>query len=93
MPTSIDPYKDMHKLSMAGTMRYMAAEALSGKPYNLKADVYTFGVVLWELLSLHRREYEIISCFVYLLSWVNIVFFRDSQPFWKSGTKMRLLDT
>jgi serine/threonine protein kinase len=54
MPTDINPYEDLHKMSMAGTPRYMSPEALAGKAYNLKADVYTFSIVLWEILSLHR---------------------------------------
>ncbi|KAL7530790.1 hypothetical protein ACHAXR_003677 [Thalassiosira sp. AJA248-18] len=29
----------------------MAPECLSGNPYNLKADVYTFAIILWEILS------------------------------------------
>ena len=29
----------------------MAPELLSGDAYNIKADVYTFAVVLWEILS------------------------------------------
>lgn len=50
-----DPYKDSYKMSCAGTPRYMSPEMLSGKTgYNLKTDVYTFSVVLWEVLSLER---------------------------------------
>ena len=30
-----------------GTMRYMAPEVLKKKPYNLTADVYSFGIVLY----------------------------------------------
>ena len=30
----------------------MSPETLSGRPYNLKSDVYTFAIVLWEILSL-----------------------------------------
>lgn len=29
----------------------MAPELLSGRHYNLKADVYTYSIVLWEMLS------------------------------------------
>jgi len=29
----------------------MAPECLSGESYNLKADVYSFAIVLWEVLS------------------------------------------
>ena len=31
--------------------RYMAPELLTGDEYNLKADVYSFGIVLWQMLS------------------------------------------
>ena len=31
--------------------RYMAPECLSGKEYNLKADVYSFAIILWEILA------------------------------------------
>lgn len=30
----------------------MAPEVGLGKPYNLKADVYSFGVLLWQILTL-----------------------------------------
>ncbi|KAL7526531.1 hypothetical protein ACHAXR_003216 [Thalassiosira sp. AJA248-18] len=29
----------------------MAPECLNDSPYNLKADVYSFAIVLWEILS------------------------------------------
>ena len=50
-----------------GSLRYMAPEVVNMKPYNAKADVYSFGILFWEMLSLkkpfsgynvsmHRRE-------------------------------------
>lgn len=36
---------------MAGTYHWMAPEVLSSKPYSTKADVYSYGIVLWEILS------------------------------------------
>jgi serine/threonine protein kinase len=35
----------------AGSPVYMAPEVLSQKPYGPKADVYSFGIVLWELIT------------------------------------------
>eukprot|EP01052_Picozoa_sp_SAG31_P050295 SAG31_NODE_11413_length_1033_cov_1.255889_1_plen_143_part_10 len=35
-----------------GTPQWMAPEVLRGEPYSLKADVYSFGVIMWE--ALHR---------------------------------------
>lgn len=34
-----------------GSLRYMAPEVADSRPYNHKADVYSFGILLWELLS------------------------------------------
>ena len=39
---------------IAGTPAYMAPEQLAGAPANPHADLYSLGVVLFELLSLHR---------------------------------------
>lgn len=39
--------KDM--TGSTGTLGYMAPEVLDGKPYNHKADAYSFGICLWEI--------------------------------------------
>lgn len=42
-----------------GTLRYQATEVALGLPYNESCDVYSFAIVLWEILSMKRafREY------------------------------------
>lgn len=35
----------------AGTFHWMAPEVLENEPYTEKADVYSFGIVLWEILA------------------------------------------
>lgn len=52
-PEKRDP-KGNWKLSMAGTPRYMSPECGLYKPYNLSADVYSFSMLLWEIISLHQ---------------------------------------
>lgn len=37
-----------------GSLRYMAPEIGSKQPYNLKADVYSFAILLYEVLSLEK---------------------------------------
>ncbi len=39
---------------VCGSPRYMAPEIMSGKGYTLAVDVYSFGVILYELCSLKR---------------------------------------
>lgn len=34
-----------------GTFHWMAPEIFESLPYSIKADVYSFGIVLWEICS------------------------------------------
>lgn len=38
-----------NKVTTAGTPNYMAPELLNNKPFSKKADVYAFGLVMWEM--------------------------------------------
>ena len=37
-----------------GTPRYMSPEVYLGEPYGLPADVYSFSLVLWEIMALEK---------------------------------------
>lgn len=43
---------DTYVMSRVGTKFYMAPEVRRKEPYGLPADVYSFGVILWEILTL-----------------------------------------
>jgi len=43
---------------LVGSLQYMAPEVLLKKPYNMSADVYSFGLVLWQIFSLKRPNHN-----------------------------------
>ena len=49
----INPDEDeVFCMTTAGSRRYMAPEVFLGRPYNLKADVFSFAIVFQQMLSL-----------------------------------------
>lgn len=46
--------REIHTIGVsgiAGTLNYMAPEILLGRKATLKSDIYSFGILLWELIS------------------------------------------
>lgn len=39
-----------HMTGQMGTCHWMAPEVITNRPYNLSADVYSYGIVLWEIV-------------------------------------------
>ena len=39
------------KNDIYGVLPYMAPEVLRGKPYTKAADIYSFGIIMWEMIS------------------------------------------
>jgi serine/threonine protein kinase len=48
-----------------GTPLWMAPEVMMGEPFNEKADVYSFGLILWFLLTKHEpyEDYDELESF------------------------------
>eukprot|EP00897_Mesotaenium_endlicherianum_P000769 jgi/Mesen1/10693/ME000090S10153 len=46
-----DPTKGVEMTAETGTYRWMAPEVLEHRPYDHKADVYSFGIMIWEILT------------------------------------------
>ena len=47
--------------SFTGSLRYMAPEVAKGLPYNLSADVYSFGILFWQIIAL-EPPFVTLSC-------------------------------
>eukprot|EP00591_Stephanopyxis_turris_P012733 CAMPEP_0195511724 /NCGR_PEP_ID=MMETSP0794_2-20130614/3948_1 /TAXON_ID=515487 /ORGANISM="Stephanopyxis turris, Strain CCMP 815" /LENGTH=286 /DNA_ID=CAMNT_0040639377 /DNA_START=8 /DNA_END=868 /DNA_ORIENTATION=- len=46
---------ELYKLTgYTGSIRFMAPEVAKSLPYNLKADVFSFGIMLWEMCALQE---------------------------------------
>ena len=52
LPESEDPNEEFKLTARIGTRRYMSPECGLGCKYNLKADVYSFAILLHQILSL-----------------------------------------
>ena len=58
-----------------GTCRFMAPEIALFQPYNLKADVYSFSMVMYNLLSL-KKPYEGLN----MKEWFDFAVTKDGRP-------------
>lgn len=58
-----------------GTVQWMAPEVLANMSYNEKADVYSFGIICWELLS-RQCPFEGMTAIQCALAVLN----RNSRP-------------
>lgn len=87
-----DPYVDTFEMSGAGSPRYMAPEVLKEIPdfYNMKADVYTFGIVAWQILSL-QLPYSFVQSRKQLVDYVVKQGWRPEIPeSWPEAIKEKL---
>jgi len=52
LPQGTDPNSTFNLAGNTGTSRYMAVEVIRKQPYNTKADVFSYSILLWELMAL-----------------------------------------
>eukprot|EP00980_Cylindrotheca_fusiformis_P024102 scaffold11529_cov108-Cylindrotheca_fusiformis.AAC.2 len=57
IPYHEDPDTTFKLAGNTGTSRYMAVEVIRKEPYNLKADVFSYSILLWEIVAL-AKPYE-----------------------------------
>jgi len=68
-----------------GTLRYMAPEVALGKSYNHSIDVYSFGIILWQIIK-GKVPYETMSKKAY----INRVVLGKERPPLDKGWPKRL---
>ncbi|KPI94292.1 Eukaryotic translation initiation factor 2-alpha kinase 3 [Papilio xuthus] len=77
-PTEIDVYaRHTHRV---GTHLYMSPEQVVGRPYNYKVDIYSLGLVLFELLQPFGTESERVHCLMRLRSGIYPDTFQHTYP-------------
>ena len=57
IPYHADPETTFKLAGNTGTSRYMAVEVIRKEPYNLSADVFSYSILLWEIMAL-TKPYE-----------------------------------
>lgn len=55
-----------------GTPAWMAPEVLRGEEYTLRADVYSFGVILWEVLC-RAQPFKALNNFQIIAAVVRLI--------------------
>lgn len=61
-------YKKTYMTNNKGSAAWMAPEVFEGSKYAEKCDVYSWGIILWEILS-RERPYTNLSGTVYTIMW------------------------
>ena len=76
MPNDADPESTFLFTKKVGSPRYMSPECARGEAYNLKSDVYTFALLLYEVLLL-EKPYDGIAA----SDQLHEVFMNGARPF------------
>ena len=54
-------YSKNQSISTIGTIQYMAPEVIRDEPFNTKADVYAFGIIMYEVLTGNRAYKDVLK--------------------------------
>uniref|UniRef100_A0A1B6DK79 non-specific serine/threonine protein kinase n=1 Tax=Clastoptera arizonana TaxID=38151 RepID=A0A1B6DK79_9HEMI len=58
VPSNIQPSTDEKHTAQVGTQLYMSPEQVEGQSYNYKVDIYSLGIILFELLVPFKTQME-----------------------------------
>ncbi len=83
---------DKYKLTGdTGTIRYMAPEVALNEPYTEKADVFSFGILLWQILAL-EQPYGSLTAARIEFSVNNLGLRPKVDPAWSNALRRLLQD-
>jgi len=84
----IDDFCPVDMTGKTGSARYMAPEVALSKPYNTKAEVHSFSMILYEMVA-HQKPFGGMD----LDTLFSEVFISGARPplSWKWPTELRLL--
>ena len=54
-----EPTPAVKMTEVVGSLRYMAPEVAMSRPYNHKSEMYSFAIVLWEMVALRRTHHPL----------------------------------
>ncbi|CAH0596457.1 unnamed protein product [Chrysodeixis includens] len=75
---AVDPHQ--RHTYRVGTHLYMSPEQLLGRPYSYKVDIYSLGLILFELLQPFATEAERVACLLKLRNSLYPEQFTQSYP-------------
>ncbi|XP_026746940.1 eukaryotic translation initiation factor 2-alpha kinase-like [Trichoplusia ni] len=75
---AVDPHQ--RHTYRVGTHLYMSPEQLLGRPYSYKVDIYSLGLILFELLQPFATEAERVACLLRLRNSLYPEQFTQSYP-------------
>ena len=90
-PAKVDK-KGMYNLTGdTGSPRYMAPEVALGKPYNERCDVYSFCILVWQILSL-ETPFNGFTMNMFLKRVVESGVRPKTDPTWPSTIMSKVLE-
>jgi translation initiation factor 2-alpha kinase 3 len=72
--------KDINLTSLVGTQLYMSPEQFRRKPYDYKVDIYSLGIIFFELLVPFQTEMERHDVLFQVRKAKMPQYFKDSYP-------------
>jgi serine/threonine protein kinase len=75
---TIHEFDEQSHTKYKGTIRYAAPEVMRTRNYDMKADIYSLGVILQELFNIDINEYNMKHKFIFYI--LRFLFFSNHRP-------------